>query len=418
MCGLFGFQFNPEALPLPEERAILAYLLGDRAETRGAHACGFAAYALMDNTLSIHKESTAFTRSEMVTKVAQTVNVIAHTRFATVGARTERNAHPFVYGNTVGCHNGGIYNHREIGEKYGIEYEVDSEILISHIDNEFDCKELTGYGAVTWFDKRDPGAAYLCRMRSGDLVVERLPNGGIVWGSTAHILSSAMTPLGWYKESRAFQLDEGQVYRAHCGTITAIDRHITLEGGRIVHTYHPPTQQTFPVGASVTSPINTPFGASSNSVAVRSPEIVGSVHKKKRKKVFPIANNDSRGVSKSSYERLCDDYTNDYDKFNGKLEHYLAGIKEAQRGSDVPDKLLADMTLMELLEERFFIPADALDVMADNIDNMTRRRRRKYEKFARATVGHEMVCGCTICDKIGTLLDDITSGEATASPIG
>jgi hypothetical protein len=80
-----------------------------------------------------------------------------HTRHATHGALSDRNAHPFRYGRVIGCHNGIVQYPRERG------YQVDSQYLIDNLNRA--CKEgkgyqealgsIGGYWGLTWFDGRD-----------------------------------------------------------------------------------------------------------------------------------------------------------------------------------------------------------------------------------------------------------------------
>ena len=72
-----------------------------------------------------------------------------HTRQATQGSVTTRNAHPFRYGHYIGCHNGIVYPTRF--------YCVDSEFLIDELnrnggDYQTAFADIWGYWALTWFD--------------------------------------------------------------------------------------------------------------------------------------------------------------------------------------------------------------------------------------------------------------------------
>lgn len=83
---------------------------------------------------------------------------IGHNRFATVGAHTPENAHPFEFSNIVGAHNGTLeMRARKMlidNEKFG----TDSEALYHNL-NEFGPGEvmadMSGAWALTWYDRRD-----------------------------------------------------------------------------------------------------------------------------------------------------------------------------------------------------------------------------------------------------------------------
>lgn len=229
MCGLFGWQYPTDNQPTPEQRTIIGVNLAQRMINRGRDACGYATEG-EDGIVYFDKDTGEFDRSHLLLASVGNTNLIGHTRFATVGSKIKANAHPFVVGNIVGAHNGGIFNHKEIAEKYKRkDYDVDSIHLIAHIAEGKDCKELEGYGTVTWYDMSDPGAIYLCRMLRGDLEVEILPNKlGIVWASTRYAITEALRPACLWSQSKMFNPKFDVVYRVFNGEIEATERKIEL----------------------------------------------------------------------------------------------------------------------------------------------------------------------------------------------
>lgn len=85
--------------------------------------------------------------------------VCGHTRAGTRGGATTRNAHPFTYGQVVGSHNGTIPDAPK-------EYPVDTEWAIDLLSKsgpggyQQALGEVSGWYALTWYDKREK-AVYL-----------------------------------------------------------------------------------------------------------------------------------------------------------------------------------------------------------------------------------------------------------------
>jgi glucosamine--fructose-6-phosphate aminotransferase (isomerizing) len=106
---------------------------------------------------------------------------IAHTRWATHGIPSERNAHPHVSGGLSVVHNGIIENHEEMRsrlQKEGYEFVSDTDTeVIAHLVRSKIAKgaklldavrlsiaELTGAYAIAVVDEKDPGRLVVARM--------------------------------------------------------------------------------------------------------------------------------------------------------------------------------------------------------------------------------------------------------------
>lgn len=77
--------------------------------------------------------------------------IVGHTRYATRGKVSNRNAHPFRRGRIVGVHNGVV--------SAPSEYAVDSEYLIDSLNTKGNyqtaLEDISGYWALAWFDGAD-----------------------------------------------------------------------------------------------------------------------------------------------------------------------------------------------------------------------------------------------------------------------
>ena len=106
---------------------------------------------------------------------------IAHTRWATHGVPSERNAHPHVSGGLSVVHNGIIENHEEVrarlqGEGYTFVSDTDTEVIAHLVHSKVKrgaslldatraaVAELTGAYAIAVVDEKDPSRLVVARM--------------------------------------------------------------------------------------------------------------------------------------------------------------------------------------------------------------------------------------------------------------
>ncbi|WP_085579240.1 MULTISPECIES: glutamine--fructose-6-phosphate transaminase (isomerizing) [unclassified Pseudomonas] len=143
MCGIVG---------AVAERSITAILLEGlkRLEYRGYDSAGVAVYT---NANTLERTRRVGKVSELDAALAEHPLVgrlgIAHTRWATHGAPSERNAHPHFSGDIAVVHNGIIENHEALREQlkalgYVFSSDTDTEVIAHLLNHKLkELKDLT-----------------------------------------------------------------------------------------------------------------------------------------------------------------------------------------------------------------------------------------------------------------------------------
>lgn len=126
--------------------------------------------------------------------------VMQHNRKATVGAKTEMNAHPFEYGDIVGMHNGTITDWylRDL-PKYE-DFETDSKVLINSIDKIGiektiaaipDNENMVAY-AIVWYDAKDHSINFARNSKRELFYCLSDNRHDLFWSSEIEMLASAV----------------------------------------------------------------------------------------------------------------------------------------------------------------------------------------------------------------------------------
>lgn len=200
MCGLVGWQLSPAAL---QEGSVhtLATILMYMAERRGDDSWGAARYTPGEG-INVVKALGASTKTCRIEKLIAP-QVLAHTRKATTGAVSLRNAHPFEIGKIVGAHNGFVFAHQEMNNKFKRNFECDSEHVIAHIAENKPLNTLNGVGTVSYLKVNKPGEIFIGRGSSSDMEIygigPRNEMRGVVYASVGNWVKDALDMAGFHE---------------------------------------------------------------------------------------------------------------------------------------------------------------------------------------------------------------------------
>lgn len=208
MCGIFGWQLNRRAMS-KSQVAILGAFLADSNDARGGDSWGFVDPSDGNIIKGMGKMVNHAWRFN------SPYYMLGHTRKGTVGKIVVENSHPFDMGKIVGVHNGMISDHEELNKKHGRTHEVDSQHILSHIQEGKELKEIFGYGMVAYYWKDNPTSLFLSDVRDGQITVRSVgPNGqgGIVFSSSDTHLTRALDAAGIEYDRQEFAIKPGMTY--------------------------------------------------------------------------------------------------------------------------------------------------------------------------------------------------------------
>ena len=210
MCGIVGYTGPREAYPV-----ILKGL--KRLEYRGYDSAGVA---LLNSGLKVYKKKGKVSEMEesVVGKDMHAHTGIGHTRWATHGEPSDRNAHPHqsASGNLAMIHNGIIENYSSIKQEllnkgYHFHSDTDTEVLLNFIEDikqNNDCpleealrialKRVVGAYCILLIDKNTPDTIIAAR-KGSPLVI------GI--GKGEHFLASDASPIIEYTKEVVYVND-------------------------------------------------------------------------------------------------------------------------------------------------------------------------------------------------------------------
>ena len=236
MCGIIGALGTRDVVPI-----LVDGLRG--LEYRGYDSAGLA---VIDSARHLVRERTRGKVANLVEKLGSRqlsgAIGIAHTRWATHGAPSERNAHPHICGDKVAVvHNGIVENHESLRREVlatgaVLESETDSEVVAHLIACEVDagrtlldsvahaCRRLEGAFALVALSPKEPDALIVVRV--GSPLVIGLGDGESFVASDLDALLD--------QTSRFVVLEEGDIAevrreRFRIFSLGALSREVTRE---------------------------------------------------------------------------------------------------------------------------------------------------------------------------------------------
>lgn len=134
--------------------------------------------------------------------------LIGHNRYATTGAVTKKNAHPFEIGNLIGVHNGTLTNKHVLDQGY--KFDVDTQALYNHIDKfglQDAIDKVGGAWALVWWDI-NAGSLNFLRNKERPLYMSYEEGGtAAFWASEKWMLQIALARHD-IKYTEPFLIDE------------------------------------------------------------------------------------------------------------------------------------------------------------------------------------------------------------------
>jgi asparagine synthetase B (glutamine-hydrolysing) len=202
MCGIAGYITTT---PTSHKLKIATAIMAIHMDERGGHSWGW-----MSETHTQRGLGSINTGLRIAAKMPR--GLALHTRYATTGARTIDNAHPFTAhgsrGTVTGVHNGIISNHHELNAMHKRECAVDSQHIFQNLADGRNLDELEGYGAIVYVLN---GEWFIGRFNDGDMKVA-LTDAGIFFAST----KAAVTQAASYADatiSKWLKVRDNTVYR-------------------------------------------------------------------------------------------------------------------------------------------------------------------------------------------------------------
>lgn len=177
MCGIFG------GIGRVDNGTIRALAIANRA--RGKESLGF-----FDSSGRVAKSAgdpldvlaTAEVASFLNRSCAKSWFVAGHTRLATRGDITRKNAHPFRFGNVVGAHNGMV----DAPSRYAVDSMFLFDRLATRPTIQDALGDVSGYWGLSWFD----GAAFYLQAHDNEIYLAKAKGAYYFSSDGDHLLAA------------------------------------------------------------------------------------------------------------------------------------------------------------------------------------------------------------------------------------
>lgn len=263
MCGIVGVAGK---INLPEKRTFRSMLVYD--SDRGRDSTGIAVAARKSGNIHTYKSvgdpyclfrnQPKFCKDEDGIFDGDPSFILGHNRYATVGKVTAANAHPFVAGDIVGCHNGTIPTFYQDKLVDIDKVEVDSEAVIRTIAvlgyEEALTERLYGAWALVWYNKAEK-KLYFTRNNDRPLhYCWTKDHETLLWASEPNMLITAAVRS---KLSLEKDMHEFEAYRIYSLDLNAVDSAMGMTKTELEQTEAKYKGFTHPVMKITTGPFMT-----------------------------------------------------------------------------------------------------------------------------------------------------------------
>lgn len=138
--------------------------------------------------------------------------LLGHNRHATKGEKTEVNAHPFMFDNIVGAHNGTL-DYLSIMDLYNYKaYDTDSEAIFATINKfgiNYTVKKLAGAWALTFYDKDANTINFLRNNKRPFHYCYSADRCTLIWASELEMLKYVLARVGKKVEQEEVTNEDG-----------------------------------------------------------------------------------------------------------------------------------------------------------------------------------------------------------------